>query len=1164
MLIMAFLLVLIQQEMPCALQQIHLDSEKVSEVGQANWSKNSFQLNGSRRSSEVSGISSFHLRNIDQRCAIVTFPTVESDGQWRIVALPLQCFDHTNLFRSRNQVNMNDLHLFSSASIDSFMVDGRKTQKGPRPATTNPAKPFRGRSFSGSNVQHQFRNKTFANNGTKFNEVSNNSSYHGSITCNDSSAVMSEEFNATNPSAMFINSSEEDKSKKRDSQKRAKKKGKHKKKQLCDVGSTESEVYSQYTGGSSASEICDCSNGAVTSSGSPNISTSDIDEVDISEFVVPSQVQMFSRKQHHINNSEMGSKDQQLSRCQGDEERKHLSHVSSLEGLQSKDFSDMHDSLVLDSVSVGSNRADSTSSVSLEPFNKNILEICQSELPDSGAKKGSSYCQNYLCSTIETHDYMEESKHGVARSSLHGQIVASSKRGKQFKSVPVSSSTCRPGYIGNFYSRKGTENSHSVWQRVQKNAVEKCNTELKKTSPVCPECDVSLKDVPVLKRNPNAANVTNLSTTNDKKSKSKVPRKLKRKVSPASKEEKNSFSWKESHPNKVDCVRVGTLKSESVDNFQSGSISIEPCDTGYGTAFGLNNLCIENQNSILQKSFVPLDQPNLLEVQSPVYLSHLMVNGVAQTEKGISLAENGKQSHNLGSVMRKWIPIRIKDCGLKTSVRSANLSLEHSNGPDAEDWTSKNTFEDKVNPCSENLSMNSGTLCRTGKDSRHEISSLKDVNHIQNLRNLNACVNENENKHSVASFFIDNETKEQDLSVAATDLNKIAKALNDAYRAQMASEAVQMATGCPIAEFERLLHFCSPVICHSYSPVGCHTCLLDQVPSALLCRHETPNIPLGCLWQWYEKHGSYGLEIRAEDHKNPKRLGIDQFAFRAYFVPYLSAVQLFRNSKNDSTQNNTRISSPGVSEDSDTCSTSRNSATVGYRPIFSLLVPQPRTAEPSYRLQVNDVVRSEPFAVSPEDVLPVNSVDITQSDCLELAFEYFESEQPQQRRALYEKIQDLVRDDASPRCNMYGDPVYLNSINIHELHPQSWYSVAWYPIYKIPDGNFRAAFLTYHSLGHLVRRNSKFDYPRVDACVVSPVVGLQSYNAQGECWFQPRHPTTDDTCENQGLSPSRILKERLRTLEETASLMARAVVTKGNKTSVNRHPDYEFFFSRQQ
>ncbi|KAK5771348.1 hypothetical protein PVK06_047547 [Gossypium arboreum] len=53
--------------MPCALPQTHLDNQKVSEVGQTNRSKNFLQLNGSRRSSEVSGISPFNLRNIDQK-----------------------------------------------------------------------------------------------------------------------------------------------------------------------------------------------------------------------------------------------------------------------------------------------------------------------------------------------------------------------------------------------------------------------------------------------------------------------------------------------------------------------------------------------------------------------------------------------------------------------------------------------------------------------------------------------------------------------------------------------------------------------------------------------------------------------------------------------------------------------------------------------------------------------------------------------------------------------------------------------------------------------------------------------------------------------------------------------------------------------------------------
>ncbi|KAJ7970160.1 DUF789 family protein [Quillaja saponaria] len=162
------------------------------------------------------------------------------------------------------------------------------------------------------------------------------------------------------------------------------------------------------------------------------------------------------------------------------------------------------------------------------------------------------------------------------------------------------------------------------------------------------------------------------------------------------------------------------------------------------------------------------------------------------------------------------------------------------------------------------------------------------------------------------------------------------------------------------------------------------------------------------------------------------------------------------------------------------------------------------------------------------DSASVQSVETTCSGELELLFEYFESEQPQRRRPLHEK-----------------------------------YSVAWYPIYRIPDGNFRAAFLTYHSLGHLVRRSTKIDYPSVDASMISPVVGLRSYNAQEECWFQLRHSVLPDTAKLSGLSSSGILKERLRTLEETATLMARAVVNKGNLIFANRHPDYKFFLSRR-
>ncbi|KAM7269252.1 hypothetical protein ACFE04_024749 [Oxalis oulophora] len=356
-------------------------------------------------------------------------------------------------------------------------------------------------------------------------------------------------------------------------------------------------------------------------------------------------------------------------------------------------------------------------------------------------------------------------------------------------------------------------------------------------------------------------------------------------------------------------------------------------------------------------------------------------------------------------------------------------------------------------------------------------------------------------------------------SSSNSDLEKITRAVNDACNMQMASKALHEEIGYPIAEFEKLLHVAPPIIsCSS----NCQSCSLV---GESLCTHNTPNVSLGCVWQCYEKLGSYGLEVKAEDHGNSNRLGADRFSFRAYYVPFLSAVQLFKSRKTNSSR---------ISENSPNPS------------IFSILIPRPRSSNAT---GLQDTRGGKPSPAS-------NKQDrSTFSNGPELLFEYFETDAPQLRRPLYEKIQELVRGVGSSEGRTYGDLSSLYSIKLDDLEPNSWYAVSWYPIYKIPDGNLRTAFLTYHSLGHWSNISSKVDCSRMDQCVVSPVVGLQSYNSQGECWFQLR---------NSAVGPSRILKERLRTLEETASCMSRALVTKGNLTSTNRHPDYEFFLSRRR
>ncbi|CAN1180311.1 hypothetical protein LINPERHAP2_LOCUS34708 [Linum perenne] len=430
------------------------------------------------------------------------------------------------------------------------------------------------------------------------------------------------------------------------------------------------------------------------------------------------------------------------------------------------------------------------------------------------------------------------------------------------------------------------------------------------------------------------------------------------------------------------------------------------------------------------------------------------LNKVDQTSKESETAElNNKQSHgSSGSVLQKWIPVGI----IKEPALSSELNWDVEI-PNSETAASDSPALDK-----EECTSRGDECVEKTRDPGDPGSGKADQDVAK------ACL-------AIASCY-------KDLTTYGVRLEGIVQAVHDTVKVQLASEAIEVATGCPIAEFERLLHSSSPSV------------------------SSMPNISLRSLWQWYEKHGIYGLEVRAEDHQNSSRLGIDKLSFRAYFVPFLSAVQLFGTNKGrETTQNNDSVHH--VSENS--------------------------------TLETGEEKSSD----------------------VELLFEYFEFERPQLRQPLYEKIQELARGDGLSGRKMFGNPSTLVTTSLPELHKKSWYSVAWYPIYKIPDGSLRAAFLTYHSFGHLVESKDELGSPTM----ICPVVGLQSYNAQGECWFQPRHSAADhQTEEEKKLGSDQVLNERLRTLQETASSMARTTVKRGDeKPTTNWHPDYEFFLSRQ-
>ncbi|XP_077254026.1 uncharacterized protein LOC143892989 [Tasmannia lanceolata] len=448
---------------------------------------------------------------------------------------------------------------------------------------------------------------------------------------------------------------------------------------------------------------------------------------------------------------------------------------------------------------------------------------------------------------------------------------------------------------------------------------------------------------------------------------------------------------------------------------------------------------------------------------------------------------------------------------------------------------------------------------KTKDISSSSIEIKSEMRQCDKLSNGEENYKQESRKESVAS-----DIKAKDVSFLYIGSQVAIQALNEAYRLQIASERVQLATGSPLAEFERLLHSASPVIIPSSVQKHCQECLGSQLILNPLCKHQIPNIPLSEVWHWYEKPGSYGLEVKAEDSQNLKGMDTDVVSFHAHFVPFLSAVQLFGQSHHSkcSGTGNLRPEVPDKLEPTNFPSPPKDFTSVSY----------PETIEPhpseGVKICLSELFNSVENSLSSLKISANDgSFDLTSAlssaDDIELIFEYFEYEQPQQRKPLYDKIMDLIKVGASNH-RVFGDPSKLGCMNMHDLHPASWYSVAWYPIYRIPEGNFRASFLTYHSLGHLVQRCVATDSLDENAfCIVSPVLGLQSYNAQGECWFSPKMPAGCSSNGFMSFCNSEILKERLRSLEETALLLARGFVFKDHVKVANRQPDYEFFLSRK-
>ncbi|KAF7819905.1 uncharacterized protein G2W53_025360 [Senna tora] len=286
---------------------------------------------------------------------------------------------------------------------------------------------------------------------------------------------------------------------------------------------------------------------------------------------------------------------------------------------------------------------------------------------------------------------------------------------------------------------------------------------------------------------------------------------------------------------------------------------------------------------------------------------------------------------------------------------------------------------------------------------------------------------------------------------------------------------------------------------------------------------------LSDLWESFKEWSAYGAGV-------PLLLDQSESVVQ-YYVPYLSAIQLYSQSAEKS-----NAKSRYIGEDSDgdyyrdSSSDGSSDFEIGKRTELSAAQRsrQYLKSDVSFRtsrLSLHDKNNAVQEGFSSDDSETGNPQDF-------LLFEYFEQDPPYSREPLADKILDLSQ-------RYHG----LKSLRSCDLLPASWMSVAWYPIYRIPTGptlkDLDACFLTYHTLHTpltgstqaqaptLVFPNDMDGVPKISL----PTFAMASYKLKGSIWMQ------------NGLGESQSANSLLQAADNWLRLQ-----------QVN-HPDYQFFIS---
>ncbi|XP_062183247.1 uncharacterized protein LOC133887332 [Phragmites australis] len=228
-----------------------------------------------------------------------------------------------------------------------------------------------------------------------------------------------------------------------------------------------------------------------------------------------------------------------------------------------------------------------------------------------------------------------------------------------------------------------------------------------------------------------------------------------------------------------------------------------------------------------------------------------------------------------------------------------------------------------------------------------------------------------------------------------------------------------------------------------------------------------PFFTLGELWDAFRECSAYGTAVPIV--LNGCADGVVQ-----YYVPYLSAIQLYGGFRRHIGPSRTNAEE----SDSDCCQDTVSEETSDFEHETS----------------------SNTNAFSAQETSECSSSEVSSDDGEsheQLLFEFVESEPPYQREPLADKISSLAK--------RFPELMTLRSC---DLSPASWFSVAWYPIYRIPTGptlrDLDACFLTYHSLSTQFAGVGHNPKPEATTNPVTamwlPTFGMASYKLKGAAW----------------------------------------------------------------